>query len=241
MRIWLLLVLLTLIRADLGKTQEVRGEIRGSLLALNGAPVPNARVYASEQKGKTIVESTTTAQDGSYRFGDLPAGTYNIEISGIKGFDPAEIRDVQIVKPGLVALPAVRVDWAFIDCRTEPRPNYYRPLAEAVETGAAGAIVTSETGGVIAKANVTLHMRGKGEISSQSTTNEGRFSFVGLQAGPEAYWVSISRAGYFDEDLTFQTFLPGFEAVYAPVIMEPCGPGRCRPELKRIRVLPTCL
>jgi hypothetical protein len=236
---WLFLVFLAFGQATSGKAQEVSGEIHGSVLGLGG-PVAHAEVRAREQRGKTAVQSATTAQDGSYRLERIPSGTYDLKISA-DGFHPTEIRDVQIGGPGIKVLAAVRVEGEVLiaDCGSDRRPDYYRPLAWATAAGAVGRAVASENGALISGANVTLYVRGRGRIGSQMTRRDGRFLFVGLQARQE-YWVSISREGYFSEEVRHLTVLLGLEAVYAPITMEACSPGRCQPHLKTIHVLPSC-
>ena len=80
----------------------------------------------------------------------------------------------------------------------------------------------------------------KGKVGSQTTRDDGTFSFSGLQARPEEYWVSVSRVGYFPEELRRLVVLPGLQSMYRPITMESCSPGRCDPGLKTIRVIPGC-
>ena len=138
-------------------------------------------------------------------------------------------------------LPAVRVEFGmFADCGSDLRPNHYRLLVGAAETGAVGGTVTNDRGELIGGATVTLYMQGKGPISSNKTRDDGTFSFAGLQVRSEQYLVSIAREGYFSQELQHLTVLPGLEAVYAPITMESCSPGHCQPHLKTLHVIPGC-
>ena len=148
---------------------------------------------------------------------------------------------MQIDGVGTRVLPTVRLEVGPIaDCASERRPDYYRPLPGPSEMGAVGGTVMNANGVLIPGANVTLFMRGKGILSSQITRPDGTFSFAGVEVRPEEYWITVSREGYFSEELSHLTLLPGFETVYAPITMEACSPGRCQPNLKTIRIIPGC-
>jgi hypothetical protein len=237
-----LLVLLVpiFIQMHLAQAQQTTGEIHGSILHLGG-PVAGAEVQAHEQEGRgASVQFAMTGPDGSYVLGNLPVGTYNLTVSAT-GFYGTEIRDVQIERPGIKIVPALRVVFGMnADCNSERRPDYYRLLAGEAETGAVGGAIASPNRSLVMEANVTLYTLGKGKINSQITGHDGTFSFVGLRARPEEYWISISREGYFTEELRHLTVLPGLEAVYVPITLESCNPGTCQPHLKTIRVLPAC-
>src|SRR5262249_55183169 len=120
------------------------------------------------------------------------------------------------------------------------RPDYYRLTFGDTTTGGVAGIVTSQGKAAIGMAVVTLYIQAKGPVTSTLTDENGRFAFLGLQVRPEEYWITIAATGYFSEELRHLTIRPGFEAVYAPVALESCIPGRCQPHLKTIRVLPTC-
>ena len=89
-------------------------------------------------------------------------------------------------------------------------------------------------------ATVTLYTKGTGKIALQKTTGGGTFRFAGLQMQSEEYWVAIEHEGFFPEEVRHPFLLPGYEAVYSPISMESCRPGHCQPNLKTIRVLPSC-
>jgi hypothetical protein len=237
--VWLSLVLLMLVGGEIGEAREAGSEIRGSVMALGDRPVANAYVQVRVQERQTSGPFATTAADGSYRVGDLQPGIYSLTISA-NGFHSTEIRDVQIDRAAVKMMPTVRLEFGMFDCGSVLRLDHYRLLAGAAETGAVGGTVMNDRGGLIAGATVTLYVQGGGPISTNKTRDDGTFSFLGVQVHSEEYFVSIAREGYFSEELHHLTVLPGLEAVYVPITMEPCSPGRCQSYLKTIRVIPGC-
>ncbi|PYT85738.1 MAG: hypothetical protein DMG36_27270 [Acidobacteria bacterium] len=60
-------------------SQTVQGVITGTITDPTGAVVPNATVTITNV-GTNISQTTTTGNDGSYRFSLVPPGTYMVEI-----------------------------------------------------------------------------------------------------------------------------------------------------------------
>lgn len=222
----------------IGAAEDRGGELRGSVTTHSGEPVSQAQVEAREQSGKKSAQFATTALDGIYVLRKLPPGIYNLRITAT-GFYPAEVRDVQVDQPA-VRLPVVPLEIGLIaDCGADS-PAYYRVAVGAAESGALAGVVLSDQGVPVQGAAVTLYMKGKGGIRSESTADDGTFHFSGLQVHSAEYWVSIERDGFFPEEQRHLFVLPGFESVYSPITMESCSPGNCQPYLKTIRVVRGC-
>jgi hypothetical protein len=236
----LLLLTLAFAHANQGQAQQAsNGGIRGIVVDRSDHPVAHARIEVRRQNGSTI-QSAATAPDGSYSIGELPADTYIIGIfAGL--FFSTEIRDVRIEGQGVKTLPAVSLQFEGIaNCSVDARPKFYRLVAGTPEKGGVGGVVTNEEGEPVAGATVTLYAQGKGPVVSQATRTDGTFSFAGLQRRSEEYWVSIKREDYFPEEVRHLDVSPGLEAVYVPIAMELCSPGRCDPSLKRIQIIGPC-
>jgi hypothetical protein len=220
--------------------QEASAEIRGTVATWGGQPLELVEVQAraSNKQGPTHVAKT--AGDGSYSVENLPPDRYDLTVSA-RYFISVEIKEVRIGPAELKILPSIRVEFdSNAACGTDRSPDYYRLSLGDTATGGLSGFVMSPKKTVVSGAVVTLFVRGKGRISSTSTSDDGRFSFSGLQVGPEEYWITIQKDGFFSEDLTHLSIQPGFESVYSPIILESCSPGRCQPYLKTIRVLPSC-
>lgn len=201
-------------------------------------------MYVSSRGGST--QSARTEPDGHYQLSDLHPGTYDLEIRA-RDFQSATIRAVQLEAGKLTVVPAILLDLSpgivvacSADRPADRRPDYYRLAVGNADTGAVAGIVTGEGKAAVRKAIVTLYAQSKGRVSSILTDGEGRFVLGGLSVRQEEYWLSIAAEGYFSEELTHLTVRPGLEAVYEPLALEPCAPGRCQPHLKTIRVLPNC-
>jgi hypothetical protein len=63
--------------AAAGALASVRGTV---LSADSGAPLAQARVHASEPRAERFFSSQPCESDGSFRLGDLPAGTYELAV-----------------------------------------------------------------------------------------------------------------------------------------------------------------
>jgi len=197
-------------------------------------------IYASNRG--TTPQSARTEPDGHYQVADLQPGIYDLEIRA-QDFQPATIRAVQLEAGKVAVVPAILLDLSLglvMACPVDPHPDYYRLAVGDADTGAVAGIVTGEGKAVVRRAVVTLYVQGKGKVSSTLTDEEGQFTLRGLPGRLKEYWLSITAAGYFSEELTRLTVRPGLEAVYEPITLEPCAPGRCQPHLKTIRVLPNC-
>src|SRR5881628_1317339 len=64
--------------------QSDRGNVRGTVTDPNGAVVTNARVVLTSQETNQTRETTST-DDGSYTFNEVPAGAYTVTIEA-QGF-----------------------------------------------------------------------------------------------------------------------------------------------------------
>src|SRR6476660_4564144 len=74
--------------------QTVRGVLTGTVTDPSGAVVAGASVVASETR-TGVKSSTVTSSSGTYRFPELPLGTYTVEITQ-SGFKKATINDVLV-------------------------------------------------------------------------------------------------------------------------------------------------
>lgn len=74
--------------------QATDGNIVGSVQDATGAVVVNANVELTNQ-ATGVKTGTTTDSTGSYRFGNVPTGTYNITIAA-SGFTTATLKNVQV-------------------------------------------------------------------------------------------------------------------------------------------------
>src|SRR6266853_1743605 len=74
--------------------QASDGNIVGTVVDVSGAVVPNANVELLNL-ATGVKNSTTTDSAGSYRFGNVPIGTYTITVSA-PGFTTTSLKNVQV-------------------------------------------------------------------------------------------------------------------------------------------------
>src|SRR5829696_7821335 len=71
------------------------GTVEGSVLDANGAAVPNASITLS---GPNLIraQTTTSGDDGTYRFSSVPPGRYTVEIAATGGFGAFKQENVEV-------------------------------------------------------------------------------------------------------------------------------------------------
>ncbi len=79
------------------------GSISGSVTDSSGAPIPAAKVVATN-RANGLSRETTSASDGGFVFPLIPVGTYNVTVQ-VAGFRRFEQRGISIVTDASVSLP----------------------------------------------------------------------------------------------------------------------------------------
>ncbi len=74
--------------------QLTSGNIQGSVFDPSGATVPGARVVATNN-ATSVASSTESTSAGTYRFENLPIGTYSITVDAA-GFVKAEVKSINV-------------------------------------------------------------------------------------------------------------------------------------------------
>src|SRR5258708_18916430 len=99
---WWLLVPLALVIVLIGVTmmadsvaaQAISGDVVGTVLDKSGAAVPNAAISATNV-ATGVKTNTTSNGQGEFRFGNLPVGTYTIQVSA-SGFSTLTFSDFRV-------------------------------------------------------------------------------------------------------------------------------------------------
>ena len=118
-----------------------RAPISGALIVLSPRP-QGALVFRAEGRGVTSLLRTATDESGTYRFSDLPRGTYTLQVSHV-GYEAATIQialesDVATrVTVGLVVDPIELEPITILDAGAQPLA---RARVRSTETGSAAAV-----------------------------------------------------------------------------------------------------
>lgn len=87
----------------LGTAQaKTNGALYGTVLDSNNGVIPGATVKLSGPVNRTV----TSDSGGNFSFTGLPAGTFNLQVSGT-GMNPAKLPDVQLRQGGVRFLPPI--------------------------------------------------------------------------------------------------------------------------------------
>ena len=135
-----------------GQHSVVRGRVA------NGAGQPQPGVLVTLRRESLVVGQSRTVTDGAYRFANLPAGTYSLEISGMGVVESSiildgereHISDVLWVTPG-------------------PRSTLLGHIFASDGAAAAGVLVRLLRAGV--------------EVARMQSASDGAFRFTGLSGG----------------------------------------------------------
>ncbi|HKP72997.1 MAG TPA: TonB-dependent receptor, partial [Pyrinomonadaceae bacterium] len=118
------------------QSQATSGNIEGRVLDPNGAAVPGVNVTATNQQ-TGFEKTTTTDEEGNYRFILLPPGTYKIVVAGAQGFQTATLENVSVTVGGQTTLDinlAVGGTGTIIDVSGEA------PVVETTRTSVASTV-----------------------------------------------------------------------------------------------------
>ena len=189
--IGLLLLLIGDARADL------RGRIRGTIRDLKGKPAPGLLVrLTSPNLG--VVHVTDTDGKGVYGFDDLPAGSYDLEVTG-SGYQHQ-------VKKGIVVQPPFRniVDFSLppgpISSSDPSTPVVYEPLSAEPILREVLATITDKDRRPIPDALISLVNPATGISFRLRSSRDGKSRLDGVPVG--AYRAMISSPGYVTMELT---------------------------------------
>ncbi|MFC2000396.1 beta strand repeat-containing protein [Chloroflexota bacterium] len=143
------------------------GSVAGTVTDASGAPVSGAKVSAS--LGGVVIESETTAANGSYTITNLPVGTYVV-----KADYPATSPLVSKQQTGVVVQEDLTTTVDFV-----------------LGGGISGTVTDAITGLPISGATVT-----PSQGSPDDTDADGIYTIVLIPAG--TYGVTVEAAGYWD-------------------------------------------
>src|SRR3954467_14446741 len=79
-----LMLSLTLTCATLGAAQTTLGRLGGAVLDNSGAVLPGATVTLTNENTNQV-QTTVSSENGTYAFGQVPVGSYKVEIA-LQGF-----------------------------------------------------------------------------------------------------------------------------------------------------------
>jgi hypothetical protein len=190
----LLISLLLLTHGDV--QADLRGRIRGTIRDLKGKPAPGLLVrLTSPNLG--VVHVTDSDGKGVYGFDDLPAGTYDVEVTG-SGYQHQ-------IKKGIVVQPPFRniVDFSLppgpISSTETSTPVVYQPIAaESVLRDVLGTI-TDKDRRPIPDALISLVNPTTGVSFRTRSSREGKSKIEGVPVG--TYRAMISSPGYVTMEL----------------------------------------
>jgi len=126
---------LTVLAAVSSSAQTASGTIAGRVLDTQGLPLPGTSVTV---QGIDFTQTFVAAEDGRYRFLDLPPGSYKLT-AGLEGFSTA-IHDHLVVNPGQTV--DLRVTLQISAVRETVTVTAPSPIVDAHQTGTATTVTS---------------------------------------------------------------------------------------------------
>src|SRR5260370_28139212 len=74
--------------------QTAQGVVTGSVVDSSGAVLPGAELTLTNQ-GTAVQQKDVTKNDGNYRFGLVPPGTYTLAVKA-QGFTEADVKNIVV-------------------------------------------------------------------------------------------------------------------------------------------------
>ncbi len=166
-----------------GQALKIAGTVVSST---NGAPLSQARISIAEVRGRELVASMITSEDGHFEFSQLKAGKYSLQ-GAKRGFLSAAYDQHEQFSTAIVTGP---------DFPTEHLVLRLTPMA--LITGH----VLDEFGDPVRSAHVLLYFEAHGEgmsritrFSSSSSDDRGFYDFSLLRPGK--YYVSVTAKPWY--------------------------------------------
>jgi hypothetical protein len=214
--------------------QELSG-LKGLVADEATNSVADADVQLKHHKSPAAFKKVLTARDGTFQFGDIPAGRDDVLVMS-PGF-PSILRLGLRVRPGeMLRLGAFTVRYVPTPCAP---PFSYLPEIENTRSGASqiDGSVGNESGQpltdavVVAKApaRITGHVK---------TDSQGRFILESLPEG--AYTLRVSLPGYSDFLVDLVPVKSGEETRIHRLLMQRCRAGCRRKPIKYNQVAVAC-
>jgi 5-hydroxyisourate hydrolase-like protein (transthyretin family) len=162
---------------NINATMVVAGRIAGKVMS-GSTPIAGATVIALSSPGNSVAGSTTTAIDGSYTLGGLPAGSYHVQFSA-----PGFVMQFYDSRSTLSAADAVAVTAG----GTTPGVN--------ATMSPAGQITGTVTDGTNSLQNVEIDLYGSGGglVDTTCTAANGTYTLSNEPTG--SYHVGFDASG----------------------------------------------
>ncbi|HEU0316844.1 MAG TPA: carboxypeptidase regulatory-like domain-containing protein, partial [Solirubrobacteraceae bacterium] len=154
------------------------GAIAGTVTDVAGRPLDGVLVTVYDGSGE-FVANATTAVDGTYRIGGLPAGSYRVDFDA-RANDPRRNYVPQSDQVTVTAGATTTAD---------------AHLAAGAEIS---GVVSDATGRPLGGLEVDLYDSSRTRIESTSTAGDGSYTFAGLPAG--TYYVGFDATSFCGSD-----------------------------------------
>lgn len=125
------MILVLLIGSSLCWSQVTTGSIRGVVNDPDGKPIPGATVTISSPALIGGSKTTSTNEDGAFRFPSLPVGSYSLAVT-LEGFQSLQVSKVDV---GLSATATVPLTMKMTDKQEEVTVVGETPLIDVTQSG----------------------------------------------------------------------------------------------------------
>jgi len=221
--------------------QDTSATLSGEVRDITGASIPATNVELKLQDPPATIFSVRTDNEGKFRFGVLPPGTYTLKLAP-PGFSLLTVKSIQVARGEQKRLLPLRLDVSISACGGGVI-DYFQLLPTAQRVGNLGGRVLREQkhypGPAIAQATVELLCDVRDICAKTKTDSNGEFIFFNLPAR-DNLTIRITHPGFYLLTEPGYEVRAGFESTYGPITLERCPNGNCDPKLRPKRPLVVC-
>lgn len=210
--------------------QEQTATVTGTVTDFLGSPVGHQILQLESEEANGLRFSAEANNLGQFRFVDIPAGTYRLELHG-PGLQTLRKTGIRLAPGQQMSVPPVV---PILDRCGEPSVDWIERLSPADDSAALRGSLLDSSGSPIVGATISLNCAG----CVTKTNPAGQFVFSDLKPGN--YTIAISTTGFYREFLPTHLVFKNQDWTFSPIELERCPSKGCERIPRQEKILPQC-
>jgi hypothetical protein len=202
--------------------QDSTASLTGKVTGITSAGVDGTVAELESERAPIRRFRAVADAAGEYRFAGLPAGDYDLKLSGL-GFFPLNVKAIHILDSEQRSMPPVQLPEGLVDCRIGL--DYLLPSGDK-RGSLRGTVRLARVGMPISGAAVTLICDTGKTCGKTRADSGGEFVFETLPRGD--FSLLVKSPGFYHGFAPHFGVMDGFESVYSSMYLDRCPLGNCR-------------